>query len=400
MRRPGEFTRFLAFYGAVFAAFGVASPFLPALLLQNGLSSTELGVALAAGTAVRLVTGPAGGRWADRVRRVPVLLAGFTAASALVALGYGPVRGLLLLAAVGVAHAAVLAPIVPIADALATRASADSGRFRYGWVRGAGSAAFVAATLVSGQLVERWELGAIIPLNAGLLAVAAAFALALPGQPAREPGRGQARLPASALLRVPGFTLLMTVAALIGGSHAMHDGFEVIRWQEAGMTPGAASVLWSLSVLSEVVVFVVVGPALLARLGLGGALALSAAAGVVRWGAVALTASFPVMAVVEPLHGLTFALVHLACVTGIGRMVPESLSATAQAFYSTFALGTTGAAVTLGSGPLYGRFGAPAFWAMALLCAMAVPLALAVRVIAPSAPSRRSATLPREPGSN
>jgi PPP family 3-phenylpropionic acid transporter len=32
--------------------------------------------------------------------------------------------------------------------------------------------------------------------------------------------------------------------------------------------------------------------------------------------------------------------------------------------------------LTLASGPLYGRFGAGGFWAMAALCALAIPLAL------------------------
>ena len=49
--------RFLWLYGAMFAAFGVASPFLPGLLVQKGLSPTALGDLLAAGTAVRLLAG-------------------------------------------------------------------------------------------------------------------------------------------------------------------------------------------------------------------------------------------------------------------------------------------------------------------------------------------------------
>ena len=40
--------RFLLLYGAMFAAFGVASPFLPGLLRQDGISPGWLGVVLAA----------------------------------------------------------------------------------------------------------------------------------------------------------------------------------------------------------------------------------------------------------------------------------------------------------------------------------------------------------------
>lgn len=154
-------SRFLAFYGAVFAAFGVASPFLPGLLQQNGLNPKELGVVLAAGTAVRLISGPLGGRLADRTGRAPLVLTGFTAASAAVALVYEPARGMVALLLVSVAHATVLAPLTPVADALAL-GSAEQGGFRYGWVRGAGSAAFIAGTLLSGRLVDGSGLGVII----------------------------------------------------------------------------------------------------------------------------------------------------------------------------------------------------------------------------------------------
>ena len=172
--------RFLVFYAALFAAFGVASPFLPGLLQQDGLGPSQLGVVLAAGTGIRLLAGPFGGRMADRIGRVPLVLAGYTAVAAVVALGYAPARGLPLLLAISVAHAAVLAPLTPLADTLAVGSAKHGRNFRYGWVRGAGSAAFIAGTLVSGQVVGQAGLGSIVWLNAGLLAAAAGVAALLP----------------------------------------------------------------------------------------------------------------------------------------------------------------------------------------------------------------------------
>ena len=49
-------------------------------------------------------------------------------------------------------------------------------------------------------------------------------------------------------------------AALVLGSHAMHDAFAIIRWSDAGISPAVSSVLWSESVAAEVVVFVLLGP--------------------------------------------------------------------------------------------------------------------------------------------
>ena len=374
-------SRFLAFYGGTFAAFGVASPFLPGLLQQDGLNPGQLGVVLAAGTAVRLVSGPLGGLIADRTGRAPLVLTGFAAASAAVALAYEPAHEMAALLLVSVAHASVLAPLTPVADALALGSAEQTG-FRYGWVRGAGSAAFIVGTLVSGRLVDSMGLGVIIWMNAALLAGAAGLGWLLPNHMAgsRTIRSGAGLKPGAwTLLGIPTFVRLMIVAAFIGGSHALHDGFEVIRWRSAGLSATQSSILWALSVAAEMLVFVVIGPRLLAALGPSRAMLLAAAAGIVRWSAAAMTASFPVMALVEPLHGLTFALLHLACMEVIGRVVPVALAATAQAVYATLAIGGTAAVVTLASGPLYGRFGAGAFWVMAVLCALALPVAAGLR---------------------
>jgi PPP family 3-phenylpropionic acid transporter len=87
------------------------------------------------------------------------------------------------------------------------------------------------------------------------------------------------------------------------------------------------------------------------------------------------------MAVVEPLHGLTFALLHLACMQMLSVIIPPELAATAQAVYGTVAVGAMTAILSLVSGPLYGAFGARAFWAMTLLCAAALPIAFGMRGI-------------------
>jgi PPP family 3-phenylpropionic acid transporter len=85
-----------------------------------------------------------------------------------------------------------------------------------------------------------------------------------------------------ALLRIARFRQLVLAAALILGSHAMHDAFAVIRWTAAGVSASSASMLWALAVLAEVVVFFVAGPALIARLTPAGAIVLAALAGMRR----------------------------------------------------------------------------------------------------------------------
>ena len=372
----GPFDRFLLLYGTLFAAFGVASPFLPELLHERGLGPSQISAVLAAGTAIRL--GPAISRLADRLGKHQQTLAVLIAIAAIIAFGYGLPAGFEIFLLVSVAHASALAPIVPIADAMTLAAA--PGRFQYGWVRGAASAAFVAGVVGAGQVVEATSLGGIVWMNGTLLALAAVAALRLPRNALDRPVvRRQANV--RVLFAVPGFLPLMALAALVLSSHALHDGFEMLRWEEGGIGPGTAGLLWSEGVLAEVVVFVVAGPALLKWLGPAGAAALAASAGIVRWSVTAVTAWLPAMVLVEPLHGLTFALLHLACMQMLSVVVPPALAATAQAIYGAVAVGTMTAIITLVSGPLYGALGPRAFWVMALLCAAALPIAFAMRRI-------------------
>jgi PPP family 3-phenylpropionic acid transporter len=360
----------------MYAAYGVASPFLPAFVNERGVPPEQLGLVLAAGTAIRLASAPLAGRIGDVLGALRLVLVTCIALAAAVTLGYMPTRGFWPFLALTLLHAAFLAPMTVLADALSL-ASSKRERFEYGWVRGTGSAAFIAGLLASGQLVGAYGLAAIIWSQALLLTLAT-FAAARVPEIARE--RSDAP-PVSALapLRIPLFRNMVLVAAMILGSHAMHDAFAVIRWTAAGISPGVSSVLWSLSVASEVLVFFLIGPPLVARLTPRGAIVLAALAGVLRWAVMAQTTDILALALVQPLHGLTFALLHLACMQLIARLVPHGVEGTAQALYATVGIGVATALLTFASGMLYASLGPSGFWIMATLCAAACGLALRLR---------------------
>ena len=381
--------RFLSLYAALYAGFGVQSPYLPILLDNRHLSPETIALALAAGTAMRLTAAPAVARLADRFDAPRAMLAVCSAAAGLIGLGYLPAQSAWALIALGVVHTAALAPLPPLSDTLALGAAAPTGsggmsrwKFHYGWLRGCGSAAFVVGLVMSGQAIGYFGIVVIVWLNTALLLAASPVALGVP-QLLASGGHGRATASQArgvlALLRLPLFRKMVLLAALILGSHAMHDSFAMIRWSRAGISPGTSGILWSLSVAAEVVVFVVVGRPLLDRIGPAGAAMLSAGAGVVRWAVMAETAWLPALAAIEPLHGLTFALLHLTCMRLLAQCVPRHLEATALTIYGTVGIGIATALLTLASGPIFERFEAHGFWAMAALCAVALPLARTLR---------------------
>ena len=176
------------------------------------------------------------------------------------------------------------------------------------------------------------------------------------------------------LLRLPIYRRLLVAAALLEGSHALHDSFSVIRWRSAGIDFFTISALWSELVFAEVVVFLLIGPWLVRRVGPSGSRALAAGAGVLRWSIAAFTTSPGLLACIQPLHGLTFALFHLAAIQLIVAVAPVRLAATEQAIYGTLCVGLAIALLTFASGLLYARFGGEAFPLVAALCLVAAPI--------------------------
>jgi PPP family 3-phenylpropionic acid transporter len=375
--------RFILLYCVLYGAFGAASPFLPFFLTTRGVTAEELGIVFATSTAVRLLAAPFAARLADRFNALRLLLVVFSVAAAAATLCYLPAQGFQALLFVSLCQAVALAPTSNLADALALLASNDkSGTgFEYGWVRGAGSAAFIAASIVAGIGISVVASVAIFWLQAALLMAVPWATRGLPATPAlaSDPDKHGSRPRILLLLKSPAFCRVVLVAALILGSHAMHDTFAVIRWRAAGITPWQTSLLWSVAVAAEVVVFFLLGPQLVHNLTAPGAMALAAVCGAVRWAITAVTANVVAIALSQPLHGFTFALLHLACMHVIAQTVPRQLAATAQAIYGTVGIGMATASLILLSGWLYGLFGPPAFFAMSLLCLCALPLAFGLR---------------------
>ena len=380
----GVLHRFILLYVLMYAAFGAASPFWPLFFESRGLTPEQLGFLLALGQLARLIAGPLAGRVADILGALRASLATCASFAALLTVALLTVEGFWPLAVIHMAHAAMLAPITALADAIAVNAArAPQKGFEYGWVRGSASAAFIAGTLAAGQIVGANDLSAIAWMQAALLAGVVLSAPLVPPLDASS-AQGERELSSTfggiqELCKIALFRRLVLVATLVYGSHAMHDAFAPIRWNTAGISTTATSLLWSEAVAAEVLVFFWIGPALLNRIGPSGAAALAAAAGIVRWVVMSQSTALVALALVQPLHGLTFALLHLACMRIIALVVPIHLAATAQALYAVGS-GAAIALLTVVSGQLYGQLGAHAFLAMALLCALALQPALGLQV--------------------
>src|SRR3954454_12492392 len=60
-----DLVRYVLLFSALYSAFGMASPFLPAFLSSRDISPEQIGLIISFSTFVRIVSGPVAGRVAD-----------------------------------------------------------------------------------------------------------------------------------------------------------------------------------------------------------------------------------------------------------------------------------------------------------------------------------------------
>ena len=375
---PGLLGRFALLLAASFLGVGVTMPFLPPFLAGKGLGPEAVAQILFAGSLIRFLISPVMGRLADRLGDGRAVLIPCAALAALAAPLFLPAQGFWAVLGVQLLFAAAMAPLSPLGEAMTLAATRRLGA-DYGPVRAAGSAAFILGAVGAGAMAAWQGYGAVPWLLAGSYAAAVLAAWALP-RPERVGAPGAAArdwrhaFPLH-LLRRPGFGRLVAISALIQGAHAAYYGFSSIHWARAGHSAEAIGLLWAEGVLAEVLLFLWARP-LLGRLSPQGLMLLAAGAGLVRWLVLAVTTELWVLVPLQLGHALTFGAQYLGAMRWLAAHAPPGEAMAAQSLHA--ALGTTGAQALclLASGWLYARVESGAFLAMALLCALAVPVVL------------------------
>ena len=370
-------------YVLLFGATGVSLPFAGLWMRSQGLSGAQIGTLLAAPMLARAVTGPLLAVWADgfRHRRTPIALMGLVMAA-----GYG-LAGLsdvdAVRAAGWVVGATAMGVLVPLTDVMTLRLAGRLG-FSFSLPRGAGSAAFVVANIVMGALLLHWRPdGVIVWLVAASLGLAAVAAFALPPEPVAEGApvaglerfRGLGRLVAD-----PVFMTAIFAVGAVQAAHAFQYAFSALLWKTQGISEAVTGQLWAFGVVVEIALMWLVEP-WRRRVGIGpwSLLMLGSAAAVVRWSAMAFAPPLWLLWPLQALHALTFAATFLAGVQIVERLSPADSHTAAQTLSSVLSAGVLIGLATAASGPLYDRFGAGGYAAMAAMSAAGLIAAASLR---------------------
>ncbi|WGW00099.1 3-phenylpropionate MFS transporter [Vibrio sp. YMD68] len=371
MLTPSPFAWISQYFVGFFFAYGVYLPFWALWFEEQGVSATDIGLLVGVGFATRCVSNLV---ITPRIHKAEHLLPAlrWLSLAAFLFVGFHFFTGgnfwLMVLATV--LFNLCCGPIVPLSDALANY-YARLKRLDYGRTRLWGSIAFIAGSTVVGYLVSLYGTDMILyTALAGVLFSLIISMRNISVMPETQNKQITERPKVSQLLREWPVIKFLTLIALIQGSHAAYYSFSAIYWRDAGYSADIIGYLWSLGVVAEVMVF-----AFSKRFFSGWtlrALFVMAAIGVmVRWGITASTTEIYALVLVQLLHGVTFAVAHIAAIQYIQQEEEHKMVAL-QALYNAIPLGAVIALLTTLSGWGYENWGANVFWAMALMGGLAL----------------------------
>ncbi len=364
--------RTTTFYFTYFMGPGAAVMFLPIWLSEKGITPEQIGLINAVPVFAILALNLVVGRIADRARdwRQAILIGALIGGIVPIGLFFvNEFWGILLFWTLACEPTGVTGPVLDAATMRLTRRNGSD----FGAIRAWGTIGFMLFNGLTGYLVAWYGSGVFVPLFVGLTLLRALAALQLPAfrAPAEEPTLATLAQPVPAL-RAPGrlravlqpwFLLPLIGFCFIYAAHYIFNAFAALVWKGQGVGEEIIGPLIALGSASEALM-------MFAWQRFGGRVSarqlmlIAAAAGLVRWSAMAMEPSVPVLIALQMGHGITFAIGYLGCVHFIANWTSEDIAAETQSLF-TVGQQLTSVITVIGFGALIPLFGAQAFFASA-----------------------------------
>lgn len=339
---PLPYWRLSGYYLFYFAYVGAFSPYFGLYLQSVGFSAWDIAVLMSQMQLMRLCSPNFWGWIAEHSRadqrtrltviRLTSLLAVACFGGLFVARGFAAYLGVMALLAF------FWSASMPLVEAL-TFDHLYKEPARYSRVRLWGSVGFVIAVLSIGAVLDRLPLASLLPMALVLLLAVLACTLSIPDAPAIAHAASQR---VRDILRQARVRALLAAAFCMSAAHGAYYVFYSIYLSEHGYSKSQVGGLWALGVLAEIGLFLLM-PRLMRRFSLRQLLLASFAAAVLRFlligGAVEL---WPVIAIAQLLHALTFGVHHATSIAAIHRWFPGRCQARGQALYSSLSFGAGG----------------------------------------------------------
>ncbi|MEE5114119.1 MFS transporter [Pseudomonas alliivorans] len=376
-QRQLPYWRLSGFYLCYFALLGSSAPFMALYLHHLGFSSARIGELIAIPMLMRCVAPNLWGWLGDYTgRRLAIVRFGAVCtllAFSLILLDHSYAW----LAMVMALYAFFWHAILPQFEVI-TLAHLQGQTARYSQIRLWGSIGFILAVVVLGRLLEWFSLDLFPHM---LLMVMAGIAISSWWVPNAQPPVSSRPSDEGGFLRQlsrPGVLAFYLSVALMLLSHGPYYTFLTLHLEALGYSRSLIGVLWSVGVVAEVQMFMVMSR-VLQRFSVRQVLLASFLLAAVRWLLLgAFAEHLPVLLVAQVMHAATFGSFHAAAIHFVQRSFGPRQQGQGQALYAALS-GVGGALGALYSGYSWNALGPLWTFAIASLAA----LAAAIMIVTP-----------------
>lgn len=374
---PIPYWRLSSFYFFYFALLGVWLPYWPLYLQDLGFSADKIGYVAGVMMATKIIAPSIWGYLTDKThRRMGIIRVG-ALLSLIVFLGlfYRQDFFWLMLIVTGFSFFwnAILAQFEVV-----TLSHLGGRHQRYSLIRLWGSIGFIAAVGCLGLFFDYFDLAwlpwFVVVLLAGIWL--SSLIVKEPGEPAST-HHGQLTL--WSVLRQPPVIIFFLVCFLLQASHGPYYAFFSVYLEQHGFTRTVTGMLWSLGVIAEVLVFIIMHR-LMKRFSLYQIMMVSLLLSMVRWWLIAfLVDNTAVLIVAQLLHAASFGSFHAFAVEMIRRIFSGGLRGQGMALYSGLSFGAGGAVGAVASGWIWEYSAQLTFILAGVACLIALIIGTGVR---------------------
>ncbi|HZV53939.1 MAG TPA: MFS transporter [Rhodocyclaceae bacterium] len=345
--------RLSGWYFFYFAFIGAFAPYFTLYLQSLGLTPTAIATLMSLMQAMRLVAPNLWGWLAERLGRKAVVVRASALLSAAGFLTFFFARDFWTLFTAMAVMSFFWSAALPLVEALTLR-HLEGRAEHYGRIRLWGSVGFIIAVLGTGAWLDLAGLDSLLWIVLALLAGIVVCAWLLADAPARA-----ADTPVDlrrGLMR-PEVLALLVACFFMSAAHGPFYVFYSIHLVDHGYGKTAVGALWSLGVVAEIAVFVVM-PRMMRAWSVRTILLASFILAVIRflligWGAD----HFWLLLLAQVMHGATFGAYHAAAVAVLNRWFPARQQARVQALYGSISFGAGGMVGNLVSGAAWDGVG-------------------------------------------
>ncbi|CAM4125542.1 MFS transporter [Lederbergia lenta] len=344
------------FFGSSISALVVS--FLPLYFQKKGITNAQIGMFLALGTFVGLISQPTWGYLSDKFKTVKTILIICLLGVLIGVIWIFKLESLIWVFVAGSFFFFFFSAINPLSDNLSKRI-ADEQKVSFGSIRSWGSFGFAVISLGSGFLFTAISVEYLsIPM---FLIAIIAFILALGLQDAKTGTKKVNLKEIGQFFKDPTLLMFFLLVSFISMTHRTNDSFVSLYLFSIGGDEMLVGWLWFIGVLSEAILFFLSAIWFKAEHPIK-YIIFAGFLYFIRWMMTAFITDPAILLSIQVLHGVCFAILFLGAIEYLYKVVPSEMQATGHMVFMGIAFGITGIIGSSLGGMIFDRFSGTALY--------------------------------------